>query len=38
MWTWLEGVTRLCFVASYSVALLVELIQLASPRPIPGSR
>jgi ABC-type transport system involved in cytochrome c biogenesis permease subunit len=34
MWTWLEGVTRLCFVASYSVALLVELIQLAWPRPV----
>jgi ABC-type transport system involved in cytochrome c biogenesis permease subunit len=32
--TWLDGITRFCFVAGYSVALLLELIQLVWPRPV----
>jgi ABC-type transport system involved in cytochrome c biogenesis permease subunit len=31
---WIDGITRLCFVASYCVALGIDLIQLIWPRPV----
>lgn len=30
----LEGITRFCFAASYAVALVLELVRLAWPRPV----
>jgi ABC-type transport system involved in cytochrome c biogenesis permease subunit len=31
---WIDGITRLCFVASYSVALILDLVQLIWPRAV----
>jgi len=32
---WVEGITRFCFAASYTVALIAEIVQLFRPRWVP---